>query len=104
MRDAGGFPYGRKTLRPTGGFAARARLISVWKFFFRMPSPYNSDEAFAQSVEDYYGMDGERLPNIKVEIDAYTGEVAAAFTIDFGDFGYQNGDDTKGREGYLKVF
>jgi hypothetical protein len=76
----------------------------LWKFFFQMPSIYDSDTAFAQSVEAYYGADGERLPNIKVEIDAYTGEVVDAFTIDFADFGYQDGENNKGAEGYLKVF
>ena len=55
----------------------------LWKFYFKMPSMYNSDTAYAESVEAYYGENGERLPNIKIEIDAYTGEVVKAFTIDF---------------------
>lgn len=66
----------------------------LWKFFFKMPNMYDSDTAFAKSVEAYYGKDGERLPNIKIEIDAYTGELVRAFTIDFAyDFSADpNGD------------
>jgi len=56
----------------------------LWKFYFEMPSMYDSDTDYAAEVEAYYGTDGERLPNIKVEINAYTGEVVRAFTIDFG--------------------
>lgn len=57
----------------------------LWKFFFHMPNEWVSDEAYAQRVREYYGENGERLPNIKVEINAYTGEVFRAFTIDFSD-------------------
>ena len=66
----------------------------LWKFYFKMPSMYDSDTAFAGKMEAYFGKDGERLPNIKVEIDAYTGEVVRAFTIDFAyDFASDpNGD------------
>ncbi len=56
----------------------------LWKFYFKMPSMYDSDPAYAESVEAYYGKDGERLPNIKIEIDAYTSEVVRAFIIEFG--------------------
>ena len=56
----------------------------LWKFCFHMPNRYDSmDPAFAQEVTDYYGTDGESLPYIKVEINAYTGEIIRAFTYDF---------------------
>jgi len=58
----------------------------LWKFFFRMPGVYDSDTDFANAVLAYYGENGERLPNIKIEINAYTGEIVNAFTLDAGDF------------------
>lgn len=57
----------------------------LWKFFFFMPNEYDMDEAYAKQVIDYYGEDGERLPNLKVELDAYTGEVVQAFEFDYAD-------------------
>jgi len=56
----------------------------LWKFCFQMPNEYDSrDPEFAQAVKDYYGEDGERRPYIKVEINAYTGEIFRAFTYDY---------------------
>ena len=56
----------------------------LWKFCFQMPNCYDcKDPAFAQEVTAYYGIDGERPPYIKVEIDAYTGEIIRAFPYDF---------------------
>lgn len=56
----------------------------LWKFFFHMPSQYNSDEAFGAEVLAYYG-ENIRLPNYKVELDARTGEITAAYAVDFKD-------------------
>ena len=80
----------------------------LWKFYFKMPSMYDSDTDYAKAVEAYYGKDGERLPNIKVEIDARTGEVVRAFPIDFA-YDYTadpNGDGLTEFyiETYLQVF
>lgn len=57
----------------------------LWKFFFHMPNEYDSDKAFGKALVAYYGKDGERLPNVKVELDAYTGEVLEAFPMDMKD-------------------
>lgn len=56
----------------------------LWKFSFHMPNAYDStDPDFAQEIIAYYGKNGERLPYIKVEINAYTGEIVRAFPYDF---------------------
>ena len=57
--------------------------IPLWKFYFIKPSVYGSDTDFTSDVASYYGTDSEQLSNIKVEINAYTGELVRAFTIDF---------------------
>lgn len=57
----------------------------LWKFLFRMPSEYDSDENYGKKVLAYYGRDGERLPNLKVELNANTGEVVRAFPFDYAD-------------------
>ncbi len=56
----------------------------LWKFFFHMPSPYDSDEAFGAEVLAYYG-ENTRVPNYKVELDARTGEITAAYAVDLKD-------------------
>ena len=56
----------------------------LWKFFFHMPSPYSSDEAFGAEVLAYYG-ENVRMPNYKVELDARTGEITAAYAVDLKD-------------------
>ncbi len=61
-----------------------------------MPNQYDSDKAFGKALVAYCGQDGERLPNVKVELDAYTGQVMAAFPIDMKDV------DTQ--EDYRKLF
>jgi hypothetical protein len=53
----------------------------LWKFFLHMPSQYASDEAFGTEVLTYYG-ENVRLPNYKVELDARTGEITAAYAVD----------------------
>ncbi len=56
----------------------------LWKFCFHMPNSYDStDPDFAKEIVAYYGKNEERLPYIKVEINAYTGEIFRAFTYDF---------------------
>lgn len=54
-----------------------------WKFFFRMPNPYDSDEAFGAQVAAYYGQ--TRPLSYKVELDARTGVVVKAFGVELGD-------------------
>jgi hypothetical protein len=56
----------------------------LWKFFFHMPSQYDSDEAFGAEVLAYYG-ENVRVPNYKVELDARTGEITAAYAVDLKD-------------------
>ena len=56
----------------------------LWKFFFHMPSQYDSDEAFGAEVLAYYG-ENVRMPNYKVELDARTGEIIAAYAVDLKD-------------------
>jgi hypothetical protein len=56
----------------------------LWKFFFPMPNAYVSDRVFGAQVLDYYGSDGERLLNYKVELNAITGEIDRAFGIEPG--------------------
>jgi len=56
----------------------------LWKFFFHMPSQYDSNEAFGAEVLAYYG-ENIRVPNYKVELNARTGEITAAYAVDFKD-------------------
>ena len=56
----------------------------LWKFFFHMPNPYDSDEAFGDEVLAYYDQN-IRLSNYKVELDARTGEITAAYPVDLKD-------------------
>lgn len=55
----------------------------LWKFYFRMPNQYakNGGEVLA-----YYGADGERRPNYKVELDARSGDIVRAFGVEEGDW------------------
>lgn len=55
----------------------------LWKFFFQPAGIYDSNKALAAQALSYYGE--ERVPNFKVEIDALTGEVIAAYAVDFAD-------------------
>lgn len=57
----------------------------LWKFFFQMPNEYDSDKAYAADLVAYYGKNGERRLNYKVEINAYTGEIVNAYGIELGD-------------------
>lgn len=55
----------------------------LWKFFFRMPNQYTSDEALGAEIAAFYG--DTRPLSYKVEIDAHTGEVVQAFGLEWGD-------------------
>ena len=57
----------------------------LWKFFFWMPNEYVADKAYGREVYNYYG--DTRQPNYKVELNAYTGELADAYAMDLADEG-----------------